>query len=486
VTRLVAFLGAFVLLSALVAPSRAQFVPIDSVVSDPTSTLPDPEFDHTDFRFAWKDDTGRVWVGRMDPQTGAFTPRNGQGFLVDTTAWSGQVNGIGNGPEWGNSQNGPEIYYTDLITGGNPALAKAVPDGNDWLHTQLPNANSRALPIASADPSYPNACITYMKMDGPGTGIPQWRVENNPPTEHQLPSDGSGGGGRWIPGQRAFTIALVDSSTGIRQAAKYLIDSNAVEFLTTDLGDKVEVWMWPAPEFGNQYVFMCVNESTGHLNVYKETSPGNADWQMYYTIAPPARYPYVLSPEFFTFDGRSYVFLQMSSTPTQGSAPADIWISTIDPALPFYRQVSDTSVLSRRDPEYYILQTGPVIYYTEIRGSTRVIHRVSTGLSAFPPYVGVNESRPPVRVAFAPPSPNPVRERALVSYAIEENAHVRIDVHDVQGRHVARLVDAVHDAGRYSATWHARDAPHGVYLATLTAGSTRRSHRLVVIGSAAR
>ncbi len=465
---------------ACAVQAQAQFVPSDSIVSDPSSTLPDPEFDHTDFRFAWKDDSGRVWVGRLDPMNGSFSPRNGQGFLVDTTAWSGQINGIGNGPEWGNSQNGPEIYYTDLVPGGNPGLAKAVPVGNTWVHAELPNARQRAIPIASQDPAFPNACITYLKVTTPGSGLPQWRVENNPVTEHALPGDGSGGGGRWVPGQRAISIAVVDTVTGIRQAAKYIIDDNSTHVLTSDIGDKTEVWMWPAPEFGDAYVFMCINEATGQLNVYKESVPGNHDWQILYTIAPPARYPYVLSPEPFTYGGRSYVFMQMSQSPVQNNSPADIWLSTIDPALPFYRQVSDTTTLERRDPEYFILQTGPVIYYTEVRSGIRVIHRAATGLDQYPPVVGVDDERLPVRVSFAPASPNPVRAQAAIAYTLDEAASVRVDVYDVHGRRVARLVDARQDAGRYTATWDARSLPAGVYMASLAAGSTRRTQRLVV------
>ena len=69
---------------------------------------------------------------------------------------------------------------------------------------------------------------------------------------------------------------------------------------------------------------------------------------------------------------------------------------------------------------------------------------------------------------------------------LPERARVRLDIHDVRGRRVARLLDSEREAGRLSVVWNGRDGdgrplPSGVYFARLSAGERVDSHKLVLV-----
>jgi hypothetical protein len=89
------------------------------------------------------------------------------------------------------------------------------------------------------------------------------------------------------------------------------------------------------------------------------------------------------------------------------------------------------------------------------------------------------------RVSLAA-SPSPVREATTLSYALEREGPVRLEICDVQGRRVATLADGIESAGPHAATWNARASDGarvvpGVYLARLEAAGVRRMTRIVVL-----
>jgi len=74
--------------------------------------------------------------------------------------------------------------------------------------------------------------------------------------------------------------------------------------------------------------------------------------------------------------------------------------------------------------------------------------------------------------------PNPAHGSTRFTLSLPSAGHVRLTVHDVSGGVVAVLADEDRAAGRSFATWTGRAAP-GIYLATLEAGGTRRTFRVV-------
>jgi uncharacterized repeat protein (TIGR01451 family) len=73
-----------------------------------------------------------------------------------------------------------------------------------------------------------------------------------------------------------------------------------------------------------------------------------------------------------------------------------------------------------------------------------------------------------------------------LAFTLAEPGHVQVDIFDVQGRLVRRLVDADLDAGDHSAAWSVTDSsgrrvPMGIYFARLSTAEMHTTKKLVVI-----
>ncbi|MEZ4387812.1 MAG: hypothetical protein R3D98_09585 [Candidatus Krumholzibacteriia bacterium] len=83
-------------------------------------------------------------------------------------------------------------------------------------------------------------------------------------------------------------------------------------------------------------------------------------------------------------------------------------------------------------------------------------------------------------------APNPCNPRTVLRYAVPAAGPVRLDVFDVRGRRVPRLVDRIQPAGQHEVTWagqadDGRAVASGVYLARLRAAGSEDTHRLVLM-----
>ena len=88
--------------------------------------------------------------------------------------------------------------------------------------------------------------------------------------------------------------------------------------------------------------------------------------------------------------------------------------------------------------------------------------------------------------ALAPPAPDPVRGAARFEFSLPVAGEVRLELFDLQGRHVRTLAAAAFPAGRHARTWDARDeagrpTPAGVYLARLVGAAGTATRRFVVL-----
>ncbi|HOX24348.1 MAG TPA: S8 family serine peptidase [Candidatus Krumholzibacteria bacterium] len=82
--------------------------------------------------------------------------------------------------------------------------------------------------------------------------------------------------------------------------------------------------------------------------------------------------------------------------------------------------------------------------------------------------------------------PNPFNPQTTIRFDVPRTSHVQLDVYDVHGRRVVRLVDAMVPAGRQSAIWDGRDddgayVPSGVYFSRLTAEGAQHTGRMVLL-----
>lgn len=88
--------------------------------------------------------------------------------------------------------------------------------------------------------------------------------------------------------------------------------------------------------------------------------------------------------------------------------------------------------------------------------------------------VAENETALPVTFRLDQNYPNPFNPETLIRYALPHESEVVLNLFDINGRHVARLVEGRQAPGEYRVRWDGRDAhgqrvPSGVYLYRFTA-----------------
>jgi hypothetical protein len=108
------------------------------------------------------------------------------------------------------------------------------------------------------------------------------------------------------------------------------------------------------------------------------------------------------------------------------------------------------------------------------------------GTWSLPTDVDAAESAPLVNRLYAN-APNPFNPRTTIKYSLASSAPVRIDIYDVDGRHVRTLVDSPRAAaGRYEAVWdgtndRGRVAASGIYWARMKAGSFTSNRKMLLL-----
>ena len=398
----VAVLGIAVSLSFAQSQSPAPEVQVT------TAGIPDNEYDSGkngvpctscnfgdgNSRFVYSDAANNLWVAQVDPQTGNFIPSDGHGLLLDTNATA--PTDYGNGPEWFDSASGSGFVYTQYLPGQPHSDATAVvgiatmvsgAGGPSWTINILSSATGRVSPDATKNPSDPDVYINYVNT---AKDKWYWRKLSDINTEHELPlsSLSNGNARRWVPGTHSIIFQghlPTETNQLVDQAFLYDIDTGVLEQLTNNPGGVVGVFMWRAPEFNNEFVFMTMAKFRQQILVYRKL-PG-ADkvlrWTVIKTIDAPATLPYFFSPEPFTHNGRSYIFTEVSSSSRffDRTIPNQLAISGIDPLRVDARLLTnDTSVFRLRlDPEFFVTALGPFVYYNRLIPETATNPAINDG-----------------------------------------------------------------------------------------------------------
>jgi hypothetical protein len=360
----------------------SDFVVDDQIVSDLNQSIFDYEFNQKDFLLTWIDQKGNLWVGQVNPSNGDFIPQNGKGTLVDTGAspifGAPTINRRDtNGPEWAFGTNGAQIVYNKLVN-YIFNLASARWTGTGWEATLLENGDHRLNPIGSKGWNDPNPRIVYTDQRFSPNTL-NWRYINNSSSEEII---STGGRGRWIGGSHILTTNQVEVDNR-QECGLYNIDTRTQAVVSSETGEKGSTWAWRAPEFNMHLVDFCAISVEGSRAIYSSISiyrHSNRTWTKINSLQSPSPdYPYIDSPEPFVYNNRSYVFFVAKQTSDKNSM-GQVWIASIDPSFPFYRQVSDDSIKSRFDPEALQTESGLYIYYTEIVQKKGITHRCATGL----------------------------------------------------------------------------------------------------------
>ena len=82
--------------------------------------------------------------------------------------------------------------------------------------------------------------------------------------------------------------------------------------------------------------------------------------------------------------------------------------------------------------------------------------------------------------------PNPFNPRTEIKFGLPEAAQVRLDIYDLRGRRVVRLVDQSYAAGAHSVAWLGQDGQgrgvaSGVYFARLKLGTQELTKKLMLV-----
>jgi hypothetical protein len=355
------------------------FVADDQVVSDPAASLPDPEFDNASSQLVWEyDDGSELWVGDIDPATGALLPRDGRGTLIAVDV--AEINLAKNGPEWMLSSNGSEVVYAKRI-GADWNLHRAVETAPGlWTSSVVPDSLGGMGPIGSQDAGDPTPRALFLRQPG-GVGYRLWMRElDDVGTERIAPQMMAFP--RWVPGERAMVGSR--DVNGIGRIAKWDLDTGLTEDLTLDGVDHGSVFFFNAPELGGEQLFFTTHaESPGRPETLVTWRRVGGVWQPQRQITMPPAFPFVISPEPFEWDGRSYVSFLASQEPLNSdNGRSVVYVATLIPqAGDAYRLISNSTPMIRKDPESYVGGARPWVYYTEVHPSgRRILHRCELGL----------------------------------------------------------------------------------------------------------
>ncbi|MBI5169804.1 MAG: redoxin domain-containing protein [Candidatus Eisenbacteria bacterium] len=239
---------------------------------------------------------------------------------------------------------------------------------------------------------------------------------------------------------------------------------------------------WPTATLSQFAGKVLVLEILGYDCVFCMTAAPSIEtniWRHYQTVAPG-------QVQVLGCDVRDGTIAQLNGfrTTTGVTYPLlrDCWGGALNPQnfVNWYGERDNYVVINKQGVVRYraaqVWPYGNGYHLNELLGCIDSL--VTLGLDAEP---GARAS-----VEFAA-APNPAREGATLSLALPHaEARLRVSVLDLSGRRVATLADGEAGAGAHEYAWDLRDgaggrAAPGVYLAEVSAGSWRRTVRLVVV-----
>jgi hypothetical protein len=355
-------------------PADAPFDVRDEVVSDLAVSLRDAEFDSASRRLTWQEGEGvAVWVADVDPLTGGISPSDGRGTLVATDVLPQTI--VKNGSEWIHTEGGSAVLYT-RTEGSTPwvVIAEETSPGT-WTSRDLVEG------YAAFGSLETDRAPTFIYMDAASTT--RW-----------MRLDGSDGA-MFLPDPLLYNPWLVPDTdwlvfTGTEapsapfQIGRHDTVTKSFEVLTACPHGCVEGSLWWSEELGDWLLSAVAwdgPDSPTTLVVYQLDGAG---WSVLREIVPPAHdgLRYVVSPEVFRFGGLAYVSFQLSTANTNGAdTPSEIWIAGLEPGNELMRRVSGAEPLARIDPEFIWTDERVWVYYSELVGEQRILHRCQTGLT---------------------------------------------------------------------------------------------------------
>lgn len=324
----------------------------------PNPNLRDPEFNHQEGLVSWQKDPfldengylirhGYITIAPVDPLTGLF--ETDQAIKIKKSKPVSNKE-IVQGPEWGNSQRGWEVFYTCYSTDlSRPSLCRITrSQTGHWEVATLANSDGHSVRKPSQNVNDPIPKITFEHFEGilPKIKTTYFGFREDTFVPLDIAFKPGGTWGKWSPdASRFFHIIHIslDSGRYLRTVGIYnVLDGKDTPMFKDNL-ERFNPFPWQAPELGGETVVLVhtvKNPKLINTEVYREDSSGN--WFLWTTIdAIDPKYPMQQTAEPFIFRNRSYISV-VGWRPNQkkGKGHYDIsrgsvvGIASIDPLLP--------------------------------------------------------------------------------------------------------------------------------------------------------
>jgi len=229
-------------------------------------------------------------------------------------------------------------------------------------------------------------------------------------------------------------------------------------------------------------------QSGNHIAVFIATdngSPALADTEWTRIIVADVNRPpdLVDQADTTTAENQQLAFTLVADDPDEDS------ISFSSPDLPVGAVLDAITGLFEWTPTYAQAGLYTVTFIATDNGSPALADTEQTDISVTD-VVGVTgeyeEPALPLSRYLAQNFPNPFGAGTTIRYGLLAPAHVRVDIYDVRGALVRRLVDENIPAGHHRAAWDGRDdrgrrVGSGIYFCRLQAGEFRQTRRMIVL-----
>jgi hypothetical protein len=98
-----------------------------------------------------------------------------------------------------------------------------------------------------------------------------------------------------------------------------------------------------------------------------------------------------------------------------------------------------------------------------------------------PNHVEENIANPAIRFELVHAFPNPFNSTTTISYTLPQSGHVKLSIHDIQGREITVLQNTLQTAGYKKTIWNAGDQPSGLYFCRLESKGKVATTKLMLV-----
>lgn len=77
--------------------------------------------------------------------------------------------------------------------------------------------------------------------------------------------------------------------------------------------------------------------------------------------------------------------------------------------------------------------------------------------------------------------PNPFNPKTIIEFDLPEYSSVTLDIYDISGKSVERIINCNMNAGHYQIQWNASNFPSGTYICRLSAGGNTATNRMILL-----